>query len=769
MKRYIQLFILSFSLILVSCERDIVTDTPDNDFEGTEFNYATTGKVELTVKVNDQFNSNYYYKVEVFDNNPLLTDTVVNLLTAGVARGDNNFATTIVVPTAVEALFVQQIDPLGRKTIKMFKIDQQTSAVECDFGISTTSKVSTVMKAARVMSVIPHATDYVLPASYTSLGSGAVTLSGAKYFVPAGVTNSAIDFGWLENSELYVAGEVVFNQSMYMAPGSRIVVLNGGKVTFNIAYNFEQNGTILAVYPGAVLNLNQSSSVGQGSSLINDGTVNLNAAFEIRANSVVVNNATLNAGQFTMTNNSAFSNHSTLNLSSFLMNSNTAFVNNGTLTATSTVKTSNVTSVITNNGSLRTPYFDMKTGGGTLNNYCKLECNDFGIDVGVVNNFGGSLISTKNLYANMSTISQTGAAILKTGVAYNQNATVLTEGVTYGYGVVLNGTASGASKPVVIVSKLNNRNGWQVVSLKGNMEYVLPASETAGANFYMAVDGGVSFVVAPTVTIEGSSCNNGGINADSGTGNPSNPEFPLEIVEDNAYTFAMEDLWPNLGDYDMNDFVFKMTDIKKTINSQNKVLSMSFKITPMASGSTLHLLSALQFDNIQRSNISFVSDYAGASVDAGLSLANIILFPEVHTLFGKSKPVIVNTYAHVNKVTTQTYNFNVAFTSPVSAEDVIVSALNFYMVVGDANVTNRREVHLAGFSPTTKVTKETNNYIDSNNMVWALMLPTANFKYPTESTKIYDAYPKFKLWTASAGTTNTNWYTFAESGLVYNK
>jgi LruC domain-containing protein len=67
------------------------------------------------------------------------------------------------------------------------------------------------------------------------------------------------------------------------------------------------------------------------------------------------------------------------------------------------------------------------------------------------------------------------------------------------------------------------------------------------------------------------------------------------------------------------------------------------------------------------------------------------------------------------------------------------------------------------------VTKETNNYIDSNNMVWALMLPTANFKYPTESTKIYDAYPKFKLWTASAGTTNTNWYTFAESGLVYNK
>jgi LruC domain-containing protein len=166
----------------------------------------------------------------------------------------------------------------------------------------------------------------------------------------------------------------------------------------------------------------------------------------------------------------------------------------------------------------------------------------------------------------------------------------------------------------------------------------------------------------------------------------------------------------------------------------------------MASGSTLHLLSALQFDNIQRTNISFVSDYAGASVDAGLSLANIILFPEVHTLFGKSKPVIVNTYAYVNKVTTQTYNFNVAFTLPVSAEDVIVSALNFYMVVGDANVTNRREVHLAwNMSIATDISQNSRRgYADASmnrdELIWNAQLSQDFLKgnAATVSIQFYD-------------------------------
>lgn len=769
-KSFYILSITVLSLSLFSCEKNDFPETENPAITGG-FNYATTKTVTLNVNVNDTYNSRYYYKVEVYDNNPLLTDTVSNLLAAGVARADGQYVTSVVVPAHVNALYVIQTDPLKRKTTKIIKLSGSETALSCDFGLTASGAQAAAAQAQKIVMPTPHATDYALPASYTTLGSGAVTLSGSKYYVPAGVSTSQINFGWMENSELYVAGDVKFNQSLYMAPGSKIVVLNGGKVTFDIAYSFEQTGNVLAVYPGATLTLNQTSAVGQGTTLVNDGTLNMNAAFEIRANATVVNNATLTATQLTMTNSASFTNNSVFNLSSFLMNSNTAFKNNGVTTVSATVRTNNITSIINNYGVLRTPYFDMKTGGGTLNNYCKVECNDFGVDVGAINNYSGSLLSTKNLYANMSTFTLTGAAILKTGVAYNQNTTVLTEGVTYNYGVVVNGVLSGSSKPVVIVSKLNNKDGWQVLSLRGDQEYVLPASETAGANFYMAIDGGVSFVQSPTVKIEGTDCNNGGLNTGGDTGNPEDVHFPLEVKEDNQYTFAMEDLWPNLGDYDMNDFVFRMTNITKTINSQNKVLSMSFTIKPLAAGSTLRLQSALQFDKIQKSNISFVSDYGLSKTDNELSLANIVLFPDVHALFGKPTPSIVNTYPQVAKVATQSYTFTIAFNTPVDASDVVVSALNFYMVVGDASAAGRKEIHLAGYNATTKVSAATNGYIDSNNMIWALMLPTGDFSYPIESTKIYNAYPAFQQWAASGGKTNTNWYLAgkANSGLVYRK
>jgi LruC domain-containing protein len=303
------------------------------------------------------------------------------------------------------------------------------------------------------------------------------------------------------------------------------------------------------------------------------------------------------------------------------------------------------------------------------------------------------------------------------------------------------------------------------------MEFALAAGYTPGANYFKSISNGVSFVEKPTLTIPSTSCNEGGVNADNGSGNPSNPTFPIVVAESNSYTFAMEDLWPNLGDYDMNDFVFSLKNIKKTINAENKVLRLEFDVVPRGAGSTKKLAAAVQFDNIQRSNISVNSTNSVAKIESDLTLANIRLFDDVHGLFGKSNPVIINTYERFAPVNTQTYTFTFDFATPVSASDVIVSALNFYVIVGDADVANRKEIHLAGYKPTTKVTRETNNYKDTNNMIWALMLPTADFKYPTESTRIFNAYGAFNSWAASAGRVDADWYLkpSATEGLVYTK
>ena len=181
--------------------------------------------------------------------------------------------------------------------------------------------------------------------------------------------------------------------------------------------------------------------------------------------------------------------------------------------------------------------------------------------------------------------------------------------------------------------------------------------------------------------------------------------------------------------------------------------------------------AALQFDNIAANNVTVSSTDNKARMEAGHSLANAILFENVHSLFGRSSQVITNTHGHLARIASKDYNFRFDFAQAVEAEKVIISALNFYVIVGEINSNNRNEVHLAGFAPTVKVSKATNNYKDSNNMVWALMLPVADFVYPTETTKIYDAYPQFSNWAAAGGKSNTNWYLFPSNNtnLLYNK
>ncbi len=54
-------------------------------------------------------------------------------------------------------------------------------------------------------------------------------------------------------------------------------------------------------------------------------------------------------------------------------------------------------------------------------------------------------------------------------------------------------------------------------------------------------------------------------------------------------------------------------------------------------------------------------------------------------------------------------------------------------------------------------------------MVWAIMLPVMDFKYPTESIKISEAYSKLKTWAASAGTVDRDWYLYPNKESVYSK
>ncbi len=769
-RKFISFAILAFSMIITACDNDI--DNPEVPITANEkFTFATTKAIKLEVNVNDTYNNLYYYTVEVYDRNPFSTDTVANLLTAGVAKGGSSLNTSLVIPQHISQIYIRQTDPLKRKTVKVIDVNAETNSYVCNFKPILSSQV--VANSSKVQAAAdPKATDYTLPASYKTLNDAAITLSGEKYYLPSGVSASKINFGWSSNSELYIAGNLTFtdDQAFYVPTNCKLIVLPGGKLTFNVEANFEQNNVVLAVHPGANLIFNKKGSVGTGSILVNDGVTNMSADYEIRTNSKLINNGTLTGTKLTQTNSSSLINNFSMYLATDLvMNSNTNFKNDGNFEASNSIRTNNNNSVITNNNSLKTTYLDMAHGGGVLNNDCKVECLDFAMDGAEVESNEGTLIACHNLYVNNSTIKLNGDAMFNTGASYSNSASKLTEGVTFSFGVKIEAKVKNKKIPLLNIWKLSNKSGWKVIELKGTLEYVLPAIETPSNNFYKKVESGISIVEKSTITIAATDCNGIGQDEDHGSGIPASPKFPILVEENNEYTFAMEDLWPNLGDYDMNDFVFGVHNIKKMINSSNEVVNMSFDIQPLAAGSTMELSAALQFDKINSGKISISSTGSIASIEEGQVHANIVLFPNVHSLFGKSKPGVTNTYSHVNKVEAKNYSFNVTFTNPVSADDVIISNMNFYINVGNISGIDRKEVHLAGYKPSSKVQRATNNYKDSNNMVWAIMLPVGDFKYPTESTKIYDAYSKFKTWAASAGTIDSDWYLNPNKELVYLK
>ena len=802
-----------FVLLIVSLAVQSCDDKSDNFLKEGEipadFNYLTVKTIDIQIDVNDQFNGQYLYKVEVFDQNPLTSDTVVNLLTAGVANQTKTFTTRVVIPQYVNTLFVRQTDPTKRSVVKAVLVTDKNSAV-LDFKPAVMN--STVkQKAAPVHT--DKASDYTLPATYTTLSSNSKITQNGVYYVPAGVTITNMEIQWNNNIQLFVAGKLVYNKNNgtpSIPPGFKFILLSGAEVSFSDRkeMNFEQTGILVAVHDGATLKFLESASIGNGSKLINDGVLTTAETFQVRSTSgVVVNNNEFTTKTLDLTNGAAFTNHSKLHLlENVVMNSNAVLVNNGTIEADDAFSSNNQTVKIYNNHIIKTPFFDFARGGGELFNACLIECEDFFAEGTIVHNADGALIVCQDFQSNNTTFNLTGGSLIHVkDFGYDNVDEVKESGLTFVNNVVINGIMANGVQPLFNTWKIaekNRRNGSKVVHLKGTFEFSV--SEMPAEKYFFKIDPGVTMSASPITTIPSTNCNLGGVNTGGGGGGdddddtgggggdddddtggggddddddtggtppPADPTFPIQVIEGTDYVYSMEDLWPHMGDYDMNDFVFKIHTITKYINSSNKVEKMTFKLTPLASGSTMKLSAALQFDGVTEGKISVVSTDDMARIDEGHTQANIILFENVHALFGLSDHSIVNTFNTVPKVATSTYTFEVTFASPVDQNQVSVDKLNFYSIVGEVNSNDRHEIHLTGYNPSSKVLKSDVSYKDSNNMVWALMLPTASYNYPAENVKIFDAYPKFLDWAKSGGKEHTDWFLNPADtvGLIYSR
>lgn len=781
MFRVFSFTVLTSILLFSSCVKDlydpevIAEKNPDAEIP-VGFKFTTTKNVNLTVNVDDQYNGQYFYKVEVYNQNPLSVNNNMKLLTAGVAKGSNPFVEDIVVSQSDSVLYIKQTDPLQREVVMIVDVTSATTAI-CDFSsnsITTKSASSSVVSTRAIPASADRASDYKLPAGTTTLGSGSVTLAAnTKYYLPEGVTNNQITFpGGQTKIELYVAGSTTFSGQFSLTDGCKIVVLPKGTVTAGSDLNWYGQNIVVAIHEGGTLNLNANSSIGVNTLVINDGTLNTKNLVMGWNNPKIVNNGTLNSQDIEVTNGAAIQNNNLFNVRKLTGNSTTKLENNGEIKATEVSLTNKF--VIDNNHHMEIAYLNFGGGGGTLNNNCFTVCDDLYTEQGTINSESGSLLACKDFWGNNSTITLKGNAIFSIGdvSAYNlPTSTAVQNGAVFNYHVVINGAKESSLEPLFYIKSgtIAPTSGFsENLSIVGSVEAAItPAYDS---RLLYKTTGNVKLTKSPQTSIEGTSCNGLGETEDPGTGTPTNPTFPIKVETGNEYTFAMEDNWPALGDYDMNDFVFTIDNISYTKGNDNKLATLSFEITPIAAGATNRLALGVQFDKIASGSLSLVSSTSSIGTkENGQDKANLILFPDVHNTFGLSSPSITNTDVSKTKYASRSYQYEVSFNNGVSESDINISNLNFYLIVGQNNDLNRKEIHLAGYKPTSKVKSDPLDYTDYNNMVWGLLIPTADFKYPLEAVKIQDAYPNFLNWAKSGGANNPNWYLSPQSGKVYNK
>jgi len=768
MERFIRaLFFMIVSVgVFSGCVQNTIDDSLPPEIQGlnvpASFNWSSIQTPILTVTPEDTYDGVYYYLVEVFDGNPVI-DTAAVLLAKGVSKKNQPFVTTLTKPAMADVLYVRQTDPRGLITLQTVFVDG--SELTCDFSDTTVVETPVAEANERSMRVELRAVENPTPTNATqlttALNSNRVLASNTSYVIPAGYTYTG-KLTFSSSSKLYVEGELAVGDATVpqMAGSNVFVIQPDGR--FSIS-----GTTTMSSYSGTLYNYGsmivRSLSFTSTADLVNKGTLIVNdlLSFTDQGNTFT-NDGNAEFGSVSVTNGSV--------------------VNNGTMTVNGLL--------YTNQASLRNTNHLLAGSATTTGSTWYVDCGVYVTDV---------LLDESNTVFEMKT-----GAILKVGTFNGSGSQVKmpSSSMMVAATVIFNGSSStingtGTKYALCRFGRVIPGNGsYKVINYKARVE--IECSDhyqgTYYSPFYVA-DNKVRWAAEghATTTITATSCNDEGNVVTPPYPDPVNPGFPLEVPTASVYTFIMEDNWPAVADYDMNDLVVNFS-LAYVQNSSNLVTGMTIRYTLLAVGAKKSIAAAVQLDEVIPAQVDAITYGAGlpltgrifprevAGYETGQAKVVVPLFDDAHKALNSSITLntMLNTYKDVQKFTPVTNTVEVTFRQAMSPASVSIMKLNFFIVPdGVPNAAIRTEIHLSGFRPSdkadnTRFGRYSDNsvngawYTTPGNLVWGILVPS-QFKYPTETTSIVKAYPDFAAWCTSGGAEKTSWYMnpSTEVGLIY--
>ncbi len=249
-------------------------------------------------------------------------------------------------------------------------------------------------------------------------------------------------------------------------------------------------------------------------------------------------------------------------------------------------------------------------------------------------------------------------------------------------------------------------------------------------------------------------------------------------------TLAYEDVWPKLGDYDMNDVVLNYRIVE--LIKEDKIIRIDIYGQLVAMGAIYHNGFAVHLENVSRENVD-------SQRLRTLYNNELVSFDTLEE--GQSEAVIKvsdDLWQHVNSscrfyrsVTDCkegiefSFELSVNFNTPVALESMPSPPYNPFIFaspywgrgeVFDVTPGRGLEIHLVDKPPTDLADislfglvddasnlEQAQYYKTSTHLPWAIEIGT-DWHHPAERVEIREAYPGFESWIESGGNNNEDWY-----------
>lgn len=270
-------------------------------------------------------------------------------------------------------------------------------------------------------------------------------------------------------------------------------------------------------------------------------------------------------------------------------------------------------------------------------------------------------------------------------------------------------------------------------------------------------------------------------NAEIGKGdedkNKDNTDIYYFPAKNTNGTIMFEDLFPEKGDYDFNDFVVGYnicTSLTRGDDNGDEISNdgITIKLQIRAIGGLKPYRLGFELSGLPtkyvRGNFEITSD-GGISMElldqeddapaifvvTGTNSLKDGSYYNTEERSGTSMPEITCEIVRNDFNDLTAYSYFQRQTNSYS--------FNFFI----QNTQSNEEIHLKGYNVTALATNDNTNFSTSDNFVWGMKVPVL-IPHAIEKVDFTEAYPDFAGWVQSGGTNNTKWYNNYNSDKVIN-